>query len=125
MLEAIRASGVHNVTAVVTRWFGGVLLGTGGLVRAYSGAVSEALGATVNYDAKTRSIDILLDDKQVIMQINLKVMIVNGEKVNLAVAPLIKNGRTFIPFRAIAEAFGCDVKWASETKEVVITRLWY
>lgn len=43
MLEAIRASGVHNVTAVVTRWFGGVLLGTGGLVRAYSGAVSEAL----------------------------------------------------------------------------------
>jgi hypothetical protein len=59
------------------------------------------------------------------MQINLKVMIVNGEKVNLAVAPLIKNARTFIPFRAIAEAFGCDVKWASETKEVVITRLWY
>lgn len=88
-------------------------------------AVSEALGATVNYDSKTRSIDILLGDKQVIMQINLKVMIVNGEKVNLAVAPLIKNARTFIPFRAIAEAFGCDVKWASETKEVVITRLWY
>ncbi|MGO3796369.1 MAG: IMPACT family protein [Pauljensenia sp.] len=43
MLEAIRSSGIRNVTAVVTRWFGGVLLGTGGLVRAYSGAVSEAL----------------------------------------------------------------------------------
>lgn len=43
MLEALRASGVRNVTAVVTRWFGGILLGTGGLVRAYSGAVTAAL----------------------------------------------------------------------------------
>lgn len=43
MLEALRASGVWNVTAVVTRYFGGILLGGGGLVRAYSGAVSQAL----------------------------------------------------------------------------------
>lgn len=43
MLEAIRASGVWNVTAVVTRYFGGVLLGTGGLVRAYSTSVAQAL----------------------------------------------------------------------------------
>ena len=45
MLEAIRASGTWNVTAVVTRYFGGVLLGAGGLVRAYSSSVSEALAA--------------------------------------------------------------------------------
>lgn len=43
MLEAIKGAGVWNVTAVVTRYFGGVLLGTGGLVRAYSTAVSEAI----------------------------------------------------------------------------------
>ncbi|WP_175955972.1 YigZ family protein [Schaalia sp. Marseille-Q2122] len=43
MLEALRAAGVWNVTAVVTRYFGGILLGAGGLVRAYSTAVSEAL----------------------------------------------------------------------------------
>ena len=43
MLEVLRGSGVSNVVAVVTRYFGGVLLGTGGLVRAYSDAVSSAL----------------------------------------------------------------------------------
>ncbi|NTU61565.1 MAG: copper amine oxidase N-terminal domain-containing protein, partial [Caldiserica bacterium] len=88
-------------------------------------AVSEALGAKVEFDAKTRSIDINLDSKQIIMQINVKEMIVSGEKISLSVAPMIRSGRTYVPFRAIAEAFGCEVKWASETKEVTIIRLWY
>lgn len=43
MLEVIMGAGIHNVCVVVTRYFGGVLLGTGGLVRAYQGAVKEAL----------------------------------------------------------------------------------
>lgn len=45
MLEVLQHSGLENVVAVVTRYFGGTLLGTGGLVRAYSGAVQEALAA--------------------------------------------------------------------------------
>lgn len=44
MLEALRGAGVTDVVAVVTRWFGGVLLGTGGLIRAYGDAVQAALG---------------------------------------------------------------------------------
>lgn len=43
MLEVLRHRGVTDLVAVVTRYFGGVLLGAGGLVRAYSSAVSEAL----------------------------------------------------------------------------------
>ena len=42
-LEAIRKSGVHDVCVVVTRYFGGILLGAGGLVRAYSKATTLAL----------------------------------------------------------------------------------
>ena len=41
MLEALKGSGLTNVLCVVTRYFGGVLLGAGGLVRAYSSSVSE------------------------------------------------------------------------------------
>ncbi|MDQ4214820.1 YigZ family protein [Microbacterium capsulatum] len=43
MLEMLRRRGLTDVVAVVTRYFGGVKLGAGGLVRAYSTAVSEAL----------------------------------------------------------------------------------
>lgn len=57
MLEAIRSAGVRNVTAVVTRWFGGILLGTGGLVRAYSSSVSEALALAPL--ARTRTLQVL------------------------------------------------------------------
>lgn len=43
MLDVLLGEDVHNICAVVTRYFGGTLLGTGGLVRAYSGAVKEGL----------------------------------------------------------------------------------
>lgn len=43
MLDVLLGEGVHNCGVVVTRYFGGTLLGTGGLVRAYSGAVKEGL----------------------------------------------------------------------------------
>ena len=65
MLEAIKNNGLYNVIAVVTRYFGGIKLGAGGLVRAYSGVVSSAIrlagkvnfypsdvyGISFNYDA--------------------------------------------------------------------------
>lgn len=43
MLDLLMGSEIRNIAAVVTRYFGGTLLGTGGLVRAYSGALKEAL----------------------------------------------------------------------------------
>ena len=43
MLNVLLGSGVGDIAAVVTRYFGGAKLGTGGLVRAYSGGVKTAL----------------------------------------------------------------------------------
>lgn len=56
MLEVLRRRDLTNVVAVVTRYFGGVKLGAGGLVRAYSTSVSEALdrAALVRRQALTR-----------------------------------------------------------------------
>ncbi len=45
MMDALRGAGVTDVLCVVTRYFGGILLGTGGLVRAYSRACAEAIRA--------------------------------------------------------------------------------
>ena len=47
MLDVLLGEEIHNVCAVVTRYFGGTLLGTGGLVRAYSQAVKEGLNQCV------------------------------------------------------------------------------
>lgn len=46
MLEVLRGHEVSDTVAVVTRWFGGTLLGAGGLVRAYGDAVRLALAET-------------------------------------------------------------------------------
>ena len=43
MLEVLTGSGIRNIAVVVTRYFGGTLLGTGGMVRAYTQAVKEGL----------------------------------------------------------------------------------
>lgn len=45
ILEVLLGAGLTNVAVVVTRYFGGTLLGTGGLVRAYTQAVQEGLAA--------------------------------------------------------------------------------
>lgn len=46
-LDVLRGAGLANVCCVVTRYFGGTLLGPGGLVRAYAAATKEALDAAV------------------------------------------------------------------------------
>ena len=43
VLAVLKGSGITNILVTVTRWFGGTLLGTGGLVKAYSTAAKEAL----------------------------------------------------------------------------------
>lgn len=47
MLDVLLGEDIHNTAVVVTRYFGGTLLGTGGLVRAYSGAVKVGLENSV------------------------------------------------------------------------------
>lgn len=43
MLEILKKLEIHNVCVVVTRYFGGIKLGAGGLIRAYSGAVRDVI----------------------------------------------------------------------------------
>lgn len=47
MLDVLLGEEIHNAVVVVTRYFGGILLGTGGLVRAYSRAVKAGLASSV------------------------------------------------------------------------------
>lgn len=57
MLEVVKANDLKQVAVVVTRYFGGIKLGAGGLVRAYSGAVAENLAQAkkVSYQPCTKN----------------------------------------------------------------------
>lgn len=62
MLEVLKQNDLKNVIAIVTRYFGGTKLGTGGLVRAYGSAVSEALKEVGIVERKLQTqIDVTLD----------------------------------------------------------------
>lgn len=64
-------------------------------------------------------------DVVVSLQINNPIMELNGKKVEIDegrdTKPIVKNGRTLVPIRAIIEAFGGSVGWEEETKSVLLT----
>lgn len=49
MMDVLKKNNMTNILAIVTRYFGGILLGAGGLVRAYSSSVAEALSKAKLY----------------------------------------------------------------------------
>lgn len=70
-LEAIRKKGVFDAVVVTTRYFGGILLGVGGLVRAYSHAATIALDAAgiITYEKYTEfMLECTYSDYQLILQ---------------------------------------------------------
>lgn len=64
MLECLKKADIHNTVAIVTRYFGGIKLGTGGLIRAYQNGVSEAIsksGKAIMKNAKIYNVTIQYD----------------------------------------------------------------
>ena len=78
MLTAVTHSGIGGVTVVVTRYFGGILLGTGGLVKAYQSSVKMALeGVPTRVRTKTKRIKFSVEHRFV-NQVLRKIEAVNG-----------------------------------------------
>lgn len=78
MLTAVTHSGIGEVTVVVTRYFGGILLGTGGLVKAYQSSVKMALeGVPTRVRTKTKRIKFSVEHRFV-NQVLRKIEDVNG-----------------------------------------------
>lgn len=56
----------------------------------------------------------------VVMTIDSKTILVNNEMDTLDVAPYIKDSRTYVPLRALAQSFGAEVNWDEETGEITV-----
>jgi hypothetical protein len=78
---------------------------------------AEALGYNVEWQPETETI-VLTDDKtRLILQIGSTDMIKNGKTIEMDVAPIICNGRTYLPIRYIGEGFGYTVVWHADTQQ--------
>lgn len=86
-------------------------------------SVFEALGATVAWDGDTQTVVSARGADTITLKLNSTEMMVNGEVKVLSVPAQSMNERTMVPVRAIAEAFGCDVKWDGDTRTVIVSTL--
>lgn len=59
--------------------------------------------------------------KTVVMSIGSSEIVVDGEKAAIDAAPVVQNNRTYVPFRALAEAFGAEVAYDEATQAVTAT----
>ena len=117
ILEVITRMGVHNCLIIVTRYFGGTLLGTGGLVRAYTDASVAALNnsrlatqvqvvryvITTDYTGAGKiqygmaSLNAIIDDTEYTDKVTMKVVIEKErEKLLIDTVTEITNGRAVI-----------------------------
>ncbi|MFC5469431.1 copper amine oxidase N-terminal domain-containing protein [Cohnella suwonensis] len=80
----------------------------------------EALGATVRWDGKSRTVEALKGKRKVRLTIGKSTAEVNGKAVKIAQTPFVKNGATFIPLRLAGEALGYVVVWENATRTIQI-----
>ena len=81
----------------------------------------ETFGCTVSWSRWTRTATAKKDGVTVDVPIGQSYILVNGTKVTIDSAALIRDGRTYLPIRAVAEAFGAMVTWDRRTATVAIT----
>ena len=83
--------------------------------------VAETLGLSVKWVGETSEIVMTGNDIELVMKIGSKTYTKNGEAAQMEASPeLTESDRTFVPLRAIAEAFGRSVHWIENQKCVII-----
>lgn len=71
----------------------------------------ETIGAELTYDEASRTVTAVKDGITVQATIGESELMVNGQKIPMGTTPVIVEGRTYIPLRAVFSAFGYDVEW--------------
>jgi internalin A len=83
-------------------------------------AVFEQLGLKVEWNAETQTVTGTKDKFTVSMQIGSTAAELNGKAVELALAPRIIDGTTFVPVRFVGEATGREVEWSQNIRTIFI-----
>lgn len=82
--------------------------------------IGEALNYKVDWNKDKKLVTIKNNDRQILMTIGDTNITVNNEKIKNDVAPLIRNDRTYVPLRFVAENMNLKVNWDGKEKKVII-----
>ncbi len=84
-------------------------------------SVAESFGAVVSWDNAARTAIVEKNGITVQVPIGRKYILINGVSVTNDTSAVIKDSRTYVPIRAVLEAFGANVSWDNVNRTVVIT----
>ena len=93
----------------------------GGTVLIPLRSMFEQMGATVSYDAASKTVDVSKPGADVKVTVGKPEVIINGESRPLDVPPMIYKGHVVVPVRVISEGMGAYVLWVPD-KQVVVVR---
>ena len=83
-------------------------------------AVMETYGCKVDWDKDTRTASVTQDGTTVLVPIGKKQIQIGNTTIATDTAAQIKDGRTYLPIRAVLEAFGAAVGWDGSTRTVTV-----
>ena len=82
--------------------------------------IAQAFGAQVQWDAGIKVVTILCQSHTIQLQIDSTIVTFDDSITKLDAPPIIKDNRTLVPLRFIAQAFGTQVKWDASTKTITL-----
>jgi hypothetical protein len=83
--------------------------------------IFEKMGATVDWDARTRTVEAARGNTLVVLKIGSRIARVNDRPVTLDVPAMVVRSRTLVPLRFISESLGARVEWREESRTVLIS----
>lgn len=92
----------------------------GGTVLIPLRSMFEQMGATVSYDAGSKTVDVSKPGADVKVTVGKPEVIINGESRPLDVPPMMYRGHVLVPIRVISEGMGAYVQWVPDRQLVVV-----
>jgi hypothetical protein len=78
----------------------------------------NALNEKIVWDNETRTVTITNELNEIKFIVDSNTVLVNSKKIEIDSKPFIRNGRTYIPLRIVADYLGCNINWVQETYTV-------
>lgn len=82
--------------------------------------IFESLGMAVQWDSKKQKVTGTKKGLTIEMTLNNRTALVNGKRIQMPLAPTVKNGRTLIPLRFVSEVSGKAVHWNGHAKMIIV-----